>query len=88
VRPAQESAAKRTGMSNRKMGNAHLKWALSEAVCLMLRSCPEAKAFVAQTERTHGTAKALAILAAKLGRAVSVMLRRGEPFNAEVFMRH
>ena len=79
MRPAKESAGKRTGMSNRKMGHAHLKWALSEAVCLMLRSGPEAKAFVAQTERTHGTAKALAILAAKLGPAVDVMLRRASP---------
>jgi transposase len=87
VRPAKESAGKRTGMSNRKMGNAHLKWAFSEAACLMLRSCPEAKAFVARKERMHGKAKALAILAAKLGRAVYVLLRRGEPFNREVFMK-
>jgi hypothetical protein len=87
VRPAKESAGKRTGMSNRTMGNAQLKWAFSEAVCLRLRSCPEAKAFVAQKERTHGQAKALAILAAQLGRAVDVMRRRGEPCHAEGFMR-
>jgi transposase len=88
VRCSKESAGKRTGMSNRKMGNAHLKWAFSEAACLMVRHLPEAKAFVARKEKTHGKAKALAILAAKLGRAVYVMLRRGVPFDQEAFMKH
>jgi transposase len=87
VRPAKESAGKRTGMSNRKMGNAHLRWAFSEAACLMLRQCPEAKAFVAKKAKTHGKSKALAIRSVKLGRAVYVMLRRGTPFNQEVFMK-
>jgi transposase len=88
VRPAKESAGKRTGASNRKMGNAHLKWAFGEAACLMTRHCPEAKAFVAREEKAHGKARAPAILAAKLGRAVYVMLRRGVPFDQEAFMRH
>ena len=88
VRSTKESAGKRTGAANRKLGNAHLKWAFSEAACLMTRHVPEVKAFVARKEKTHGKAKALSILAAKLGRAVYVMLRRQEPFDQETFMNH
>jgi transposase len=88
VRPTKESAGKRTGVSNRKLGNAHLKWAFSEAACLMTRHVPEVKAWVARKEKVHGKAKALAILAAKLGRAVYVMLRRQEPFDQETFLNH
>src|SRR5262249_44251716 len=40
VRPTKESAGKPTGMSNRKMGNAHLKWAFREAAALMTRHVP------------------------------------------------
>ena len=88
MRPTKESAGKRTGVSNRKLGNAHLKWAFSEAACLMTRHVPEVKAWVARKEKTHGKAKALSILGAKLGRAMYVMLRRQEPFNQETFMNH
>jgi transposase len=87
ARPAKESAGQRTGMSNRRLGNAHRKWAFSAAACLMLRSGPEVKADVARTERTHGTAQALSILAARRGRAVYLMLRRGAPFDPEVFLK-
>jgi hypothetical protein len=36
----------------------------------------------------RGKGKSLAILAAKLARAVYFMLRRGEPFDAERFFAH
>jgi transposase len=88
VRPAKESAGKRTGRSPRKMGNAHLKWALGEAACLMIRHVGEVKAFVARKEKSHGKPKAMAILAAKLGRAVYLMMRRGVPFDQGAFMKH
>ena len=87
VRPAKESAGKRVGTSNRKMGNAHLKWAFREAAALMTRHVPAAKAFAARKAKAHGKGKAQAILAAKLGRAVYVMLRRGVPFDEGAFMR-
>lgn len=87
VRPARESAGKRTGTSNAKMGNAHLKWAFREAAALMTRHVPAAKAFAARKARAHGKGKAQAILAAKLGRAVYVMLRRGVPFDEGAFMK-
>jgi transposase len=87
VRPAKESAGKRVGLSDRKMGNAHLKWAFREAAALMTRHMPSAKAFAARQAKAHGKGKAQAILASKLGRAVYVMLRRGVPFDEEAFLR-
>jgi transposase len=86
VRCAHESAGKRCGFGNRKIGNAHLKWAFSEATVLMMKQSAEAKRFVARKERKHGKAKALAILGAKLGRAIYYMLKREEPFNLKVFL--
>jgi transposase len=43
VRCAHESAGKKKGFGGRKIGNAHLKWAFSEAACLMLRGHAPAK---------------------------------------------
>jgi transposase len=86
VRCAHESAGKRCGFGNRKIGNAHLKWAFSEATVLMMKQSAEAKRFVARKERKHGKAKAIAILGAKLGRAIYYMLKREEPFNLKVFL--
>ena len=40
VKCARESAGKRSGTSGNKIGNAHLKWAFSEAAVLFLRDNP------------------------------------------------
>jgi transposase len=87
VRPAKESAGKRVGSGNAKMGNAHLKWAFREAAALMTRHEPTIKAWAARKAKAVGKGKAQAILAAKLARAVYVMLRRGIPFDPEAFMK-
>jgi hypothetical protein len=52
----------------------------------MTRHERQVKAWAAKEAKTHGKGKAQAILAAKLGRAAYVMLRRGVPFDAEAFM--
>jgi hypothetical protein len=67
------------------MGNAHLKWAFSEAACLLLRESDQAKRFAARKEKKHGKAKALGILAARLGRAVYHMLKKKQAFDAKRF---
>jgi len=85
VKCAHESNGKKSGSGGSKIGNAHLKWAFSEAVCLILRESPEAQRFVARKERKHGKAKALSILAARLGRAVYWMLRKQEAFDMKTF---
>jgi transposase len=86
VKCAKESAGKHYGYSGKKIGNAFLKWAFSEAAVLYLRGNPEGQRYLERLARKHGKSKALTILAHRLGRAVYHMLRRQEPFNAERFL--
>ena len=85
VRPEHESGGKKLGFGNKKIGNAHLRWALGEAVCLFLRGNETAQKWLAHKESKHGKGKALAILAAKLGRAIYHLLRKQQPFDAARF---
>jgi transposase len=86
VRCEHESAGKKKAGGGRKIGNAHLKWAFSEAAVLMLRSCPAVKVWVQRQERKRGKRKALAILEAKIGRAVYQVWRKQQPFDAQKFL--
>jgi transposase len=81
VRGSHESAGKKKGAPGKKIGNAHLKWAFGEAACLLLRNSERAKAWMQRKEKKHGKAKALAILAAKLGRTVYHLWRKREVFD-------
>jgi transposase len=86
VRGSHESAGKKKGAPGKKIGNAHLKWAFGEAACLLLRHCEGGKAWLKRKEKKHGKAKALAILAAKLGRTVYHLWHKREAFDeARVF---
>src|ERR1700730_19111520 len=85
VRCAHESAGKRLGRGGNKIGNAHLRWAFAEAACLFLRGSERAKKWKQKQAAQRGDGKALAILAARLGRAVYHMLRKGEAFDEERF---
>ena len=76
-----ESAGKPKGVMGRKIGNPHLKWAFSEAACLMIRESDQAKRLVQRLEAKHGKPHALAVLRARIGRAVYYMLKRKEPFD-------
>jgi transposase len=86
VRCEHRSAGKRVGSGGKKIGNAHLKWAFSEAVCLLIRSCPAVKAWQQRHEKKHGKKKTLGILAAKLGRAVYHLLRKQVAFDVQRFL--
>ena len=87
VRPPKMSAGKRTGdASGKKIGNAHLKWALSEALTLLARESEAVKARLARLESKHGKAKALSILTARLGRSVYHMLEKREAFDMNRFL--
>lgn len=81
VKGEHTSNGKSYGSPGKKMGNGYLKWAFSEAVPLLKRQSPEAKAFCARIEKKHGKARANSLLAVKLGRAVYFMLRRGDVFD-------
>jgi transposase len=80
-----ESAGKKLGSAGKKIGNAHLRWALGEAACLFLRGSERARQWKQKQEKKHGPAKALAILAARLARAVYHMLRKQVAFDEERF---
>ena len=88
VKCAKESAGKRLGTSGSKIGNAHLKWAFSEAAVLFLRDHPAAQKYLARLEKKHDTGKALTVLAHKLARAVYHMLQRQVAFDREKFFQH
>ncbi len=85
VKCPKESAGKRLGFSGAKIGNVHLKWAFSEASVLFLRQNPQAQRYLDKLTSKHGKAKALSILAQKLGRAVYYMLRRQKAFDRKKF---
>ena len=87
IKCARESAGKRSGTSGAKIGNAHLKWAFSEAAVLFLRDNPAAQKFLSRFEHKHGKGKALTILAHKLARAVYYMLKRQTAFHLQQFLQ-
>ena len=86
VKCSHESAGKKTTGKGNKIGNAHLKWAFSEAACLMLRESGAAESLVARLAKKHGKAKAISILAARIGRVVYLILKRKEAFDAKQFI--
>ena len=86
VQCAKASAGKRVGTSGKKIGNAHLKWAFSEAAALFLRNNPVGQKYLARLEKKHDKGKALTILAHKLARAVYYMLKRQTAFDMDQFL--
>jgi transposase len=83
---AHVSAGKIKGVGGRKIGNAHLTWAFSEAAVLFIRGNPRAQKLIARLERKHGKGRALSILARRLASAVYFMLKRKEVFDEERFL--
>jgi transposase len=86
IKCRKESAGKSYGTSGRKIGNAYLKWAFSEAAVLFLRKNPDAQAWLKRMTNKHNKARALTILAHKLGRAVYFMLQRKTVFDQARFL--
>jgi transposase len=86
VKCAKASAGKRLGTSGQKIGNAHLKWAFSEAAVLFLRNNPAGQKYLARLANKHDKGKALTILAHKLARAVYYMLKRQRAFDMDKFL--
>jgi transposase len=87
VKCSKESGGKRLGTSGKKIGNAHLKWAFSEAATLFLRNNPEGQKLLSRLEKKHDKGKALSILAHQLGRAVYDMLKRQTAFDMTLFLQ-
>jgi transposase len=86
VKSQKTSAGKVMGTSGAKIGNAHLKWAYSEAAVLFLQKDPPGQRLINRLRSKHGRGKALSVLAARLGRASYFMLRNSEPFDLDRFL--
>ena len=61
--------------------------AFSEAVSLLLRESTTVMAAFTKLKKRHGRGKALSILGARLGRAVSLVLKRGDILNEHQFLK-
>jgi transposase len=85
VKCPHTSAGKKSGSSNNKIGNTHLKWAFSEAAALFLREHPAAQDYHQKQVSRYGNGKAMSLLAQKLGRVVYYMLKRKEVFDPNRF---
>lgn len=86
VKCKRESAGKSHGIGGAKIGNAYLRWAFGEAAVLFLRGNPQAQKWLENKIRKHNKAKALTMLAHKLGRAVYFMLKREKLFDQDKFL--
>jgi len=86
VKCKAESAGKSYGTQGNKIGNAHLKWAFSEAAVLYLRGNPAAQKYLVRLQKRMSKAKALSALAHKLGRAVFFMLKHRTVFDEKRFL--
>lgn len=87
VRPEKTSAGKRAGSGGGKIGNAHLKWAFSEAVAIMLRD-ERAKKYLQRLQSKGSRAKAFSTFSHRLGKAVYYLLSRKEAFDPNMFFAH
>lgn len=88
VKGQKSSAGKNYGTAGGRIGNAHLRWAFSEAALLYLRGNEQAQKYYNRLISRHGKGKALTIVAKRLGIAVYYMLRRQEPFNEHHFLNN
>jgi len=59
----------------------------SEAAVLFLRKNKDAERYYNRLINRHGKSKALSIIAKRLGIAVYYMLKRGTPFNINMFLQ-
>ena len=82
----RESAGKKHGTGSARNGNPYLRWAFGEAAALFLRGNPPAQRWLEKKTRRHNKAKAITLLAHKLGRAVYHMLKRETLFDQDRFL--
>ncbi len=87
VKCKAESAGKSYGTQGNKIGNAHLKWAFSEAAVLFLRGNKEAQNYLLKLQKRMSKGKALSVLSHKLGRCVYFMLKNETVFDDKKFLK-
>jgi transposase len=85
--PAQHiSAGKKKGSAGRKMGNAHLKWAFSQAAAIMIRH-EKIKSRLEKDISKYGKPGAMRRLTQRLARTTYYMLKKGQLFDQDRFVR-
>jgi Transposase IS116/IS110/IS902 family len=84
---AQASAGKRLGTAGQQLGNAHRKWAVSEAATRCLRPNEPGQKDRARVENTPDPGTALPILAHPWARAVYDRLKRKTVFDLDRFLQ-
>lgn len=87
VKCKAESAGKSYGTQGNKIGNANLKWAFSEAAVLYLRGNDDGKRYLQKLQKRMSKAKALTVLAHRLGRCVYYMLKEETMFDEKRFLK-
>jgi len=87
VKCKAESAGKSYGTQGNKIGNANLKWAFSEAAVLYLRGNDNAKRYLEKLQKCMSKAKALSVLAHRLGRCVFYVLKNETIFDEKRFLK-
>ena len=87
VFPEQTSNGKVTGQGNRKCGNAHIKWALSEAGILSRAKNKEMQSVYAAIliKKKNNKYAAMAAYNHRLANAVYAIMKTQKPFNFELF---
>lgn len=85
VKCSHESADKKEKGGHNKIGNVHLKWAFSEGAVMFLRANERGQKMHEKLVSRYGKAKAMSLIAQKLGRTVYYMLKRKEPFDPDKF---
>ena len=85
IRPEKQSDGKWEGKSNKKIGNAHLKWAIKTAAMISLHESEQAKKYVERLNHKHNKGKAPGIYTHKLGRAIYFMLKNKKAFDMKLF---
>jgi len=87
VKCKAESAGKSYGTQGNKIGNAHLKWAFSEAAVMYLKGNDKAKQYLLTLQKRMSKAKALSVLAHKIGRCVYFILKNETVFDESKFLK-
>jgi transposase len=87
VKCAHESAGKKVSGGNNFIGNVHLKWAFSEAAVFFLKGNERGQKMHHKLVSKYGKAKALSLIAQKLGRTVYYMLKQKKEFDPDRFFQ-
>ncbi len=87
VYPTAESAGKLYRGHNRKIGNAYLKWAFTEAAVQCKRHHEYLQKYFDKLNSIHGKTKANCIIRHRMARAVYYMLKNKTTFDINMFLK-